>query len=150
MTKLEKIRKVYGSFSKAVEYYVNKGASMNMTARALGMDRRHFLRTVRRYGLRHLFKTPTLPECQPWGAEKRITDADLLGWVAKCRTTRVFKARAPHSVSTVYDRFGSWFAAKDLVRQERLRQRHIELYGIDSWREHGTEKTTAGAATRPG
>jgi|GEM_PF-2151572 len=147
MTKVQKIQKEYGSFKEAVAHYAEIGCSQRLTAKTLGMDRRHFLRTLRRFRLEGLFtKDPKrmLPECRPghrkggapWlrhGSDKKYTDDELLLWVGQCRTTREFNEKSPYNAVTVFDRFGSWLKAKDLARQKKVQQRHIELYGESSW-----------------
>lgn len=131
MTKLERIRKEYGSFRAAVEHYAGMGCSRALTARYLDISRKYFTKLVLRFDLDGLFpeRKDMVYECRrgnPDAAEqfrklaklRIIPSADLLAWVQRCRTMREFNARAPYNVGTVFKRFGSWTAAKDLARQQ--------------------------------
>ncbi len=124
MTKLQKIIKKHGSYQAAVEHYAGMGYSRTRTAGHLKISRKYLYRLNVRFDLDHLFRNRKVVV-----PDNRITDADLLKWVRDCSTGREFNERSPFNVGTIYKRFGGWLAAKDIVRQERMKQRQIELYG---------------------
>lgn len=121
MSKLQGIRKEYGSFRKAIEYYAGMGCSRTLTAHQLDLDRGTLRGLLKHHNLDGLFKprTQMVPECRtgnPNIAEQNkarsIPKDELLKQVAKYENIREFESLSPYSTTPIYKRFGSWGNAK--------------------------------------